>query len=141
MNNAKERLSAAILDQCVKTFTELKERSDVRYGAAYGEFPSEAVVTHRHHAEHPAIGAPIARWRVIDGHAVSVPIENSAPADRAVSGMYYSTASFSFSFSDDLSTVYTHMTLGPRFGRGYSYSVMEENGEFLFCREKLIWVS
>lgn len=141
MDSARERLEAIMLSQCINAFERLRHRAAVEHGDDYGCFPCRAIVTFREHTIYPAKGRSVRRWQVTDGQAVPVSPDYGEGEESAVSGMYYDTARYSFSFSDDLSEAHTHMILGPRFGRGFSYEVVEEKGEFLFRKEKIVWVS
>jgi len=133
-----EKITALLLRECQRLFAEHRKQNDHCNKEKFGTFPSQALV-YLH--DKPEKGSRLRAWciREGDGHPEEVPVASEAGTEQ--NGMYYSEGFFAFSISHDQSTAWIDMVLGPRYGRGYEYSIKSSYGYPTLSDQQCIWVS
>lgn len=57
------------------------------------------------------------------------------------SGMFFPEAEAEFAIDEKQHYVYLSYYFGPRFGRGFRYTVKEQRNVVTLCGEKILWIS
>lgn len=138
MEQRLEQTVMLLRDECRRIFTDLKCQAESMDTSRFGIFPRQAVIIYK---EGSSDAAQLRSW-CLCGSSIEECATPVQPIDTTTcSGMYYSEGRFVFLISDSLTTAQIDMILGPRYGRGYEYTL-----DHRFERPKLggrreIWAS
>jgi len=120
MEQRREQTIMLLRDECRRIFTDLKHQAESMDTSRFGVFPKQAVIIYK---ESSSAAAQLRAWRLC-GSSIDECATPVQPIDiTACSGMYYSEGRFVFLISDSLTAAQIDMTLGPRYGRGYEYTL------------------
>jgi len=116
-------------------------REAERHEARLGRPPGELIVEEKE----PSPGRPfntgrsVSRWRVGLDSIVAVPIESSVPTPTA-SGMYWDVGRGDFAALAN-GGLRIGWFVGPRYGRGFDYPVIDQDGEPRLGDRVSVWAS
>ena len=137
MNQYREQTVTLLLRECRRLFEE-NFRKCTGYPEEYGRFPERAAVIMSDRIEG---GAQLAGWLITIDSEVTLELPVELPRNRQRSEMFYGEGSFVFCLSESGTTAQIDMILGPRYGRGYEYTVSCPYGKPKLTDQKTLWVS
>lgn len=136
MNKDREPLVELALNECARLFGGQRKAAASSDGRL-GRFPQQAVIRYR---EPGVKGEVISAW-LLNGDAAPAEAPTALQPSTERDGMYYTDGLFCFSISESGTTVWIDMILGPRFGRGFEYTVSSPYGKPKLDGQKVLWVS
>ena len=141
MNDMNDRLAAILLEECCAMFRGLqKDAAD--HDGRYGSFPPCAVIVHKEYEpRYRGLVEALKAWEINGGTVREIQLPPPQIDINNRSGMYYHMGVFTFCFPDDLSQAQLSMTLGPRYGRGYTCSVDVSGEDIRLGEWNTEWVS
>lgn len=80
-------------------------------------------------------------WWKIDLVSIEEFMDDPDTIELEQHGMYYSHGLGDFSIDKDGSLVRIGWQVGPRYGRGYEYTVVQNNDDIQLVNQTLLWVS
>jgi len=138
-----EKIVKQILKEFQKVLFDLRANSDEE-SCKYGYPPQSAIVKYhdKYDSTGMTIGKVIATWYISKDKISRLDNLEKEPELNPISGMYYFEGRFLFSISKDKSNAIVEWQVGPRFGRGYKYKIVNSDGEACQLIEKeILWVS
>lgn len=141
----REMLIEVVLRECKKMFEKLG-RKESPQGDRFGHFPQTAYVcycgsTLRKPEEALDPSKRLRAWRLSGGECVQLADPTENPPKGENSGMYFHVGSFAFCISEDCKTAKIDMWLGPRYGCGLTYEIIDEWGRVYLSSPTNRWVS
>ena len=85
-------------------------------------------------------GKCLGRW-VVSLTSIEVFTGDPNAIEQEINGMYYSHGFGEFSIHDNGEVVRIGWQVGPRFGRGYEYSIVRHDDEIELVNQKGLWIS
>lgn len=137
----EKALKELMLGVCIKQFCEILE-ADIEYDK-YGKPPVVLWITYgKDSIQHGMfrIKEVFEKWKYSEEHLESVECVFE-PGRKDISGMFFSEAEASLGFDELEEKAYINMIFGPRFGRGYEYDIVCQDGTYDIVNEKVMWVS
>ena len=128
----------------VRQFAQvLCKNRDYSWGAKAGIPPSKAYIEQKPFScDFMTNGPVLAAWQ-IENYECTTRIEPLARfSSRTIDGMFFDWLIGNWGIAADLKTLSIHWQTGPRFGRGFSYQILEAPTGVLYlgsCKE--LWVS
>jgi len=138
-----EKIVKQILKEFQKVLFDLKDNSD-EGSSKYGYPPQSAIVKYHDKYDSNAmrIGKVIAALYISCDKISRLDNLEKEPELNPISGMYYFEGRFLFSISQDKSNAIIEWQVGPRFGRGYRYKIVNSDGEdYQLLDKEILWVS
>ena len=142
MMENKTKLAQLLLDECCALYLEAAQAAQVDDGIDYGVFPSSAIIVQKdgYHRKFYGLGKPVRTWEY-DGIALAELSEPPELSRDDFHKMYFRVARFSFSFPDDMSAARLTMSLGPRYGITWRYSIECTGGTIALGQKEVVCVS
>lgn len=134
-------LENALLNKCIQFFDELiitHENDEF-----YGDLPGYIIIdcsAARRMTEHFYKRTLKKRWKYIAGEITEENLDKEL-SENLKSGMYYTYAHASFYWDIERKKAFIGIVFGPRYGRGYSYDIVEGENGFELDNEDIDWVS
>ena len=139
-----EELVKLILIEYQKVFLEIGNHRIEENGMRYG-IPPKSIIVKYHDMYSPykyKIGNILSSWRVSKDSIDKLIDQNSEAASEPRDGMYFNEGRGYFSIDDNNEKVYMQWFVGPRYGRGFIYKVLQNStGGMWLLKDKLILIS
>lgn len=135
--------SSKLIDVVLSEFQKtLCNTYHYKWEAKHGKPPSRCYVQHVVNENAPfKRGTPMAAWIVTLDSITTTQIETNLPRPK-IDGMFFDLCRGSFSLSPDGKIVFINWQTGPRFGRGFKHSVIEDSeGTVSLGKGAGTWVS
>lgn len=135
------KLENVLINKCIEFFNIIvlnNEQDD-----DYGKLPQCLIIEYNEamrKTEHHYKLTLTKRWKYCNG-IVSTESLTGIDEDNPISGMYYERANAQFYWDLEKSKAFVNITFGPRYGRGYSFNLLKQNGEYILENEHLEWTS
>ena len=132
-----------LIQKCIELFEQEQKTDFPKDGINYGKPPQTAIIAYGL-GEMKKVGYLITdiqkKWLYENGCLKETDLKREINLEQR-NGMYYSEASFGFSFDTDNHWVYLNICYGPRYGRGIRFELKQEGNTLSLCNEKILWVS
>lgn len=131
-------LSEILLNKCIEKYDNVVNQDNARYGAA----PKSIIIVYSNgDLTKPNSLSDINRaWQYKEGTLKDIPTEAKAKR-KPISGMYFNEAFAEFSYDLSSKMAFINIYFGPRFARGYEYTIVEANNEYDIGDEVILWIS
>lgn len=122
-------ISEILLNICIKKYNDVVEnsRNNIRFGVA----PKSMII---------ACSNENCAWQYKDRGINKI----SADAEfqkEPISGMYFNEAYAEFGYDMDSEKAFINIYFGPRFAKGFEYTIVNTNNKYDIKDEVLLWVS
>lgn len=109
----------------------------------YGTAPRNAIVKYHDKFDIGGhkLGKIIAAWEISLNEIEKIKDLSCEATHSPTQGMFYKEGSFLFSINSDVTEVIIEWQVGPRFGRGYLYSIVKTDNRFRIIKAKNLWIS
>ena len=138
-------LEEVMLNKCIEHFTSLNGESDsFRNSEKYGEIPSGLSIVFCdavRRTEHFYKTIPKKRWLYENAVLTEQSIDAEVEEINQQNGIFFSTARAEFHWDLDRGKAFLSVVFGPRFGKGFSYDIIQNGDSITLENESVEWVS
>lgn len=133
INNTEELavldIGGILLNKCIKKYNDVVEdsRNNIRFGVA----PKSMIIACSH--ENCA-------WKYKDREINKISADEEFQRE-PISGMYFNEAYAEFGYDMDSQKAFINIYFGPRFAKGFEYTIVNVNNEYDIKDEVILWVS
>ncbi len=132
-----------ILEEYQKVFLEIGNHEIEKNGTRYGIPPKSIVVKYHDvfNTDEFKIGSILSVWRVFYDRIDYLCDLDTEPIKDPKDGMYFNEGLGYFSFNEMNNEIQFEWYVGPRYGRGFVYKIIDIEGKIEVIQDRLIWVS
>lgn len=135
-----DQLIKVILKEFQEMIIELNNISNKEYEEKYGVPPKSVIVKYHDYfsIRSEKVGNIISSWRVTATGIESIKELECEAMTSSISGIYYNEGSCLFSINPKLRSCILEWQIGPRYGRGYIYDILED-GDYRLQKKDILW--
>ena len=138
-------LEEVLINKCIEHYKSLNgEKKFFSDSEKYGKLPSRLIIVYCdaiRRTEHHYKTIPQRCWLYENSVLKEQNINLEDDEANQQNGIFYSTASARFYWDLDKGKAFLGIMFGPRFGRGFSYSIKQNGRDFILDDEDIEWVS
>lgn len=140
-----QHIIEAALEKCISIYDEAEKVAGQAAGSGsdYGKFPGAILIKYGEGSMRKAGYLMTEIWKMwyYTKGSLSEMNEMREQIREPVSGMFFPEAEAEFAIDEKQQYVYLSYYFGPRFGRGFRYTVKEQENVVTLCEEKILWIS
>lgn len=132
-----------MIDKCIELFEQEQKAEFPKDGINYGNPPKRALIAYGVGGK-KMIAYQIMdiqkKWLYENGYLKVTDVKRIVDRNQK-NGMYYSEASFEFTFDTKKGAAYLNICYGPRYARGIRFELEQKENKAILSNEKVLWIS